>query len=59
MHAGATSEPDAPSSTDFRTIVDALPAAIYTTDTTGKITYFNAAGKNLPAAQNDPGEGQG
>jgi PAS domain S-box-containing protein len=27
----------------FRTIVDALPAAIYTTDAEGRITYFNPA----------------
>jgi PAS domain S-box-containing protein len=27
----------------FRELVDALPAAVYTTDATGKITYFNEA----------------
>jgi PAS domain S-box-containing protein len=31
----------------FRALVDALPAAIYTTDSTGRITYYNAAAAEL------------
>jgi len=31
----------------FRKILDALPAAIYTTDAAGRITYFNEAAAAL------------
>ena len=31
----------------FRELVDALPAAVYTTDAAGKITYFNEAAAAL------------
>jgi len=31
----------------FRALVDALPAAIYTTDTAGRITYYNEAAAQL------------
>jgi PAS domain-containing protein len=32
-----------------RRVLDALPAAIYTTDTAGRITYYNQAAADLPA----------
>ena len=31
----------------FRALVDALPAAVYTTDAAGRITYFNEAAATL------------
>jgi len=34
-------------SADFRKIVDELPAAVYTTDARGRITYFNEAAATL------------
>lgn len=43
-HSGGTSPGAAP---DRRSLLDALPAAIYTTDTDGRITYFNEAAAAL------------
>lgn len=41
--AGRVKKPSADSDQYFRKIVDELPAAIYTTDAQGRITYFNEA----------------
>jgi PAS domain-containing protein len=35
----------------FRDLLQALPAAIYTTDAEGRITFFNRAASSSPAAR--------
>src|SRR5438067_4687192 len=39
----------------FRTVLDALPAAIYTTDAAGRVTYFNQAAVALAGRQPELG----
>src|SRR3982074_2628722 len=39
----------------FRAVLDALPAAIYTTDAAGRITYFNQAAVDLAGRQPELG----
>ena len=39
--------PDGPTRAWFRSVLDALPAAVYTTDTAGRITYYNQAAAEL------------
>ena len=34
-------------SPDYRAILDSLPAAVYTTDTEGTLTYFNRAAAEI------------
>ncbi len=52
QHAGACAAADGGVSTErqFRDLLQALPAAIYTTDADGRITFFNRACIDLPAA---------
>jgi len=45
--AALARDPASMSETFFRDLVDALPAAIYTTDVAGRITYFNQAAATL------------
>jgi len=45
--AGRDEKPLAPTDEYFRKIVDELPAAVYTTDAQGHITYFNEAAAAL------------
>lgn len=42
----------------FRQIVNVIPAAIYTTDTAGRITYFNEAAAALWGRRPDPGSSE-
>jgi PAS domain S-box-containing protein len=39
----------------FRTVLDGLPAAIYTTDAAGRVTYFNQAAADLAGRQPELG----
>jgi PAS domain-containing protein len=39
-----------------RMVLDALPAAIYTTDAAGKITYFNQAAVEMAGRTPEPGD---
>ena len=39
-----------------RRVLDALPAAIYTTDTAGRITYYNQAAADLAGRRPELGE---
>ncbi len=39
----------------FRAMIDALPAAIYTTDAAGHLTHFNSAAVELAGRQPDAG----
>jgi PAS domain-containing protein len=50
--AGACAAADGGVSTErqFRDLLEALPAAIYTTDADGRITFFNQHASGLPAA---------
>ena len=46
--AGAPDQPDSVlSDQGFRAVLDALPAAVYTTDAEGRVQYFNAAAVEL------------
>ena len=47
MFAGPWREPEGPRERRFRELLDALPAAVYTTDAEGRITYYNDTAAEL------------
>jgi PAS domain S-box-containing protein len=57
VHPGGGAQTDA-ANQNFRQILDGLPAAIYTTDTRGRITYFNEAAATLWGHRPELGESE-
>ena len=44
------------SESELRTVLDALPAAIYTTDAAGRVTYYNRAAAELAGREPELGK---